>query len=133
MLSFTSFLVFALFVAGLSNAMSTNKKMSSSRRFFLTKAVPTGSLAFVVATALAPREANAYERRDVGGPDRSPETAAMNIQAYETQNRLEASGFKLDTNEQQAATLASALSDYSYDPGTSSKSKKETKQSGKKR
>lgn len=45
---------------------------------------------------LFPPAANAYERRDVGGADASPVTKAMNDQAYETNNRLERAGFKLD-------------------------------------
>jgi hypothetical protein len=40
--------------------------------------------------------ANAYERRDVGGESASAETKAMNIQASETNNRLERDGFKLE-------------------------------------
>jgi hypothetical protein len=43
--------------------------------------------------------ANAYERRDVGGADASPETKAMNLQAYETNNRLERDGLKLEVRE----------------------------------
>jgi hypothetical protein len=42
--------------------------------------------------------ANAYEVRAVGGDDASPETKAMNRQAYETNNRLERDGFKLDVS-----------------------------------
>jgi hypothetical protein len=40
--------------------------------------------------------ANAYERRDVGGADASAATKAMNDQAYETNNRLERAGLKLE-------------------------------------
>jgi hypothetical protein len=39
---------------------------------------------------------NAYERRDVGDENSSAETKAMNDQAYETNNRLERDGFKLE-------------------------------------
>lgn len=46
-------------------------------------------------------KANAYERRDVGDESRSASTAAMNEQAYKTNTRLEASGFKLDTREEE--------------------------------
>jgi hypothetical protein len=38
----------------------------------------------------------AYERRDVGGDNPSPEMAAMNLQAFETMNRLEKDGVKLE-------------------------------------
>ena len=73
-----------------------------------------------------PNLANAYERRDVGDPKtRSAATAAMNEQAYLTNNRLEASGFKLDTREEEQAKLSSAMASFSYDASTSSK-----KQSG---
>lgn len=64
-----------------------------------------------------PPAAMAYER-DVGGPDRSPETAAFNIQARLTNKRLEESGFKLDTKEEEAARLSSAMSSFSYDAST---------------
>jgi hypothetical protein len=38
----------------------------------------------------------AYERRDVGGQDASPETKAMNEQAYQTQSRLERAGLRIE-------------------------------------
>jgi hypothetical protein len=77
--------------------------------------------------------AQAYERRDVGGETRSPESAALNDQAYETNNRLEREGLVLETAQQQKANLMSALSDYSYSPSTSSNTKggKKEKESGK--
>jgi hypothetical protein len=49
-----------------------------------------------ISTATIHPHAKAYERRDVGGPDASPETKAMNLQAYETNNRLERDGVKLE-------------------------------------
>lgn len=66
-------------------------------------------------TFLAPAPAHAYERRDVGGDDRSAEQAAYNLQAFETNSRLEREGFKLDTQEEQKASLMAELSQYSYD------------------
>ena len=57
----------------------------------------------------------AYERRDVGGEGRSATTAAMNEQAYQTNNRLEKEGFKLDTREEEQARLSDAMSSFSYD------------------
>ena len=72
---------------------------------------------------------HAYERRDVGGSDRSPETAAMNEMAYRTNNRLERAGFRLDTAEEQSASLTSALSDMSYGD-TSSKPTQSAKKKG---
>lgn len=63
----------------------------------------------------------AYERRDVGDEGRSAITAAMNEQAYQTNNRLEASGFKLDTREEEQARLSSALASFSYEDSKSKK------------
>jgi len=81
--------------------------------------------AFVGATNLA-IPASAYERRDVGDDGRSAATAAMNTQAFETNNRLEKSGFKLDTREEETAKLSSALSSFSYD-SSSAKTKSGSK------
>ena len=78
---------------------------------------------------LRPPAASAYER-DVGSKDRSAETAAMNAQAKETNARLEKSGFKLDTKEEEEARLSSALSSFSYD-GNSSAGKSSQKTAGK--
>jgi hypothetical protein len=61
----------------------------------------TGSIACTCAyccMGIIPQPANAYENRNVGGDDASPETKAMNRQAYETNNRLERDGFKLDVS-----------------------------------
>ena len=78
---------------------------------------------------LRPPAASAYER-DVGGKDRSADTAALNAQAKETNARLEKSGFKLDTKEEEEARLSSALSSFSYD-GNSSAGKSSQKTAGK--
>lgn len=78
---------------------------------------------------LRPPAASAYER-DVGGKDRSADTAALNLQARETNARLEKSGFKLDTKEEEEARLSSALSSFSYD-GNSSAGKSNPKTAGK--
>lgn len=69
-----------------------------------------------------PPSANAYEFREIGGADRSAETAAMNIQARETNARLLRDGFKLDSREEEASRLSDALSSYSYS-GTSGNSR----------
>ena len=66
-----------------------------------------------------PPVASAAEIRDVGGSDRSAETAALNLQARQTNARLEASGFKLDSREEEQAKLSSALSSFSYDSNSS--------------
>jgi hypothetical protein len=78
---------------------------------------------------LRPPAASAYER-DVGGKDRSADTAALNLQAKETNARLEKSGFKLDSREEEEARLSSALSSFSYD-GNSSAGKSNQKTAGK--
>ena len=80
-------------------------------------------------TGLRPPAASAYER-DVGGKDRSADTAALNLQARETNARLEKGGFKLDTKEEEEARLSSALSSFSYD-GNSSAGKSNPKTAGK--
>lgn len=67
---------------------------------------------------LGPLAANAYER-DVGDENRSPETYAMNLQAKKTNARLEASGFKLDTKEEEASRLSDAMGSFSYDDSMS--------------
>ena len=83
------------------------------------------SPAFVLPPVLA------YERRDVGGEGRSAATAAMNIQAYETNNRLERDGVKLETEAEQKASLANALADYSYAPSTATDDKSKKNKSSK--
>lgn len=79
-------------------------------------------LALVSVAAPGAEVAHAYERRDVGGSDRSPETAAMNEMAYRTNNRLESAGFRLDTAAEQSASLTSALSGMSYEDTSNKKS-----------
>lgn len=92
----------------------------SSRRTFLNDAKVTGAFLF----GLSPATAMAYERRDVGEEgSRSAATYAMNEQAFITNNRLEAEGFKLDTREEEKAKLSAAMASFSYDSSTSSKKK----------
>ena len=64
---------------------------------------------------VGPQSASAYEMREIGDSDRSALTEAMNRQAYETNNRLDRSGFKLDSPEEEKARLSYALSSFSYD------------------
>lgn len=73
--------------------------------------------------SFGPSPASAYERRDVGGDNRSATTAALNIQAAETNARLEASGFKLDSREEEASRLSAGLASFSYDSASSGKNK----------
>lgn len=61
--------------------------------------------------------------RDVGGENASAETQAQNAQAKLTNARLEASGFKLDTREEEAAKISEGLASFSYDAATSNKAK----------
>jgi hypothetical protein len=49
--------------------------------------------------------ANAYERRDVGGEDASAITKAMNLQAYETNDRLEREGLKMEVRMNDLSLL----------------------------
>lgn len=71
---------------------------------------------------LRPPVAGAYERRDVGdAKTRSAVTAAMNEQAYQTNSRLEQSGFHLDTREEEQARLNEAFASFSYDSAQSKK------------
>jgi hypothetical protein len=82
------------------------------------------SFMFVAGLLEAPQSAVAYERRDVGGADRSPTTAAFNEQAFLTNNRLEASGFKLDTREEEKTRLAEAMASFSYESASPVSKKK---------
>jgi hypothetical protein len=120
-----------------AQALALSTKPTTSRRSFLSRA-PLVASAFGAGyllrhdddcscrhCAFGPEPAGAYERRDVGGPDRSPEQWAYNEQAFQTMSRLESDGFKLDTAEQQSATLSAALSEYSY-PATPAKASKKT-------
>jgi hypothetical protein len=79
----------------------------------LAKAAAAAAAA--AAASSQPLPAGAYDRRDVGGTDRSPETAAMNEVAYRTNNRLERAGFALETAAEQSASLTSALAGVSYE------------------
>lgn len=79
-----------------------------------------GAATFVLSPWMC-QTAVAYERRDVGDESRSAITAAMNEQAYQTNNRLEASGFKLDTREEEQARLSDALASFSYGDSTQKK------------
>lgn len=90
--------------------------LETTRRSFFQ--APT---AFVLSSIVISEHANAYERRDVGDESRSAITAAMNEQAYQTNNRLEASGFKLDTREEEQERLSNALASFSYDDSTNKK------------
>ena len=107
---------FVLAVVLFSDASAMVSK--SSRRAFLNQSGLAGAFAF----GLVPEAAQAYERRDVGAEgSRSAETYAYNLQAYKTNNRLEAEGFKLDTREEEQARLSAAMSSFSYDSATNTK------------
>eukprot|EP00523_Entomoneis_sp_CCMP467_P006408 CAMPEP_0168738892 /NCGR_PEP_ID=MMETSP0724-20121128/11172_1 /TAXON_ID=265536 /ORGANISM="Amphiprora sp., Strain CCMP467" /LENGTH=127 /DNA_ID=CAMNT_0008786259 /DNA_START=156 /DNA_END=539 /DNA_ORIENTATION=- len=91
----------------------------SSRRNLLK------SVGFATAALLMTDQnvAMAYPRRDVGGDSRSAATAAMNEQAYQTNNRLEKDGFKLDTPQEEQARLADAMASFSYDTASTTSKK----------
>lgn len=81
-----------------------------------------GSCAGGIKLGFRPQGAYAFEKREVGGADRSATTAAFNIQNDKTYERLEKSGFALDTRADEQARLADALSSFSY-PASSTPSK----------
>jgi hypothetical protein len=101
-------------------------KHDAGRRQFLTKTT-AATITAAASTASSTfgwmmkgtSSANAYERRDVGvgldGFKPSAETAAYNLQAYETNNRLEKAGFKLETAKEQSESLTAALSGLTFD------------------
>ena len=133
--------IFCVAVTGGATALNTQHQASSSRRAFLSRvplvAAGTGA-AFLInldgnhdSNCGCISCANAYERRDVGGADRSAVTAAMNEQAFRTNNRLEQSGFKLDTREEEQERLSSALASFSYDSSSSTSGSKKTGYSSK--
>eukprot|EP00527_Entomoneis_sp_CCMP2396_P006732 CAMPEP_0198147142 /NCGR_PEP_ID=MMETSP1443-20131203/33382_1 /TAXON_ID=186043 /ORGANISM="Entomoneis sp., Strain CCMP2396" /LENGTH=149 /DNA_ID=CAMNT_0043811317 /DNA_START=72 /DNA_END=521 /DNA_ORIENTATION=+ len=129
-LLFAALLLFQEQVAGLAvvrQQQATAQVMD--RRALLQKATASLGVFGVAAAAatLSPQPVLAYERRDVGGENPSALTSAMNEQAYQTNNRLEAQGFKLDTPEDEKARLSAAMSSFSYDsfssPSSTGKSK----------
>ena len=132
--------IFCVAVTGGATALNT-QQASSSRRAFLSRAplVAAGTGAAFLLNLDGHHDsncgciscANAYERRDVGWADRSAVTAAMNEQAVRTNNRLEQSGFKLDTREEEQERLSSALASFSYDSSSSTTGSKKTGYSNK--
>ena len=129
-----------LLVGLIARSQALSQHQRPSRRTFLVQ-LPTTAAALATSGAFGLHQdgkcscricmgvpaAEAYERRDVGGPGRSADTAALNDQAYQTQNRLEREGFKLETEQEQIASLSAALSDYSYSPSTGDKKKSNNK------
>ena len=75
--------------SALGDTTTTPSTLSTRRAWLWTAA----GIAVVVAPGTA---VQAYERRDVGGSDASPETKAMNEQAYQTQSRLERAGLRVE-------------------------------------
>jgi hypothetical protein len=55
----------------------------------------------------------------------------MNMQAKDTNSRLEKGGFKLDTKEEEQSRLSSALSSFSYDSVSTTTKGREKTQGGK--
>jgi hypothetical protein len=88
-----------------------------SRRVFLRDQVAKPLVTFLGGSSILAvvEPVSAYERRDVGDENRSATTAAYNEQAYQTNNRLEQQGFKLDTREEEQAKLKAAMTSISYD------------------
>jgi hypothetical protein len=74
--------------------------------------------------AFRPPAAYAFEKREIGGLDRSATTAAFNVQNEKTYERLEKSGFSIDSRAEEQARLSEALGSFSYPASpTPSKSK----------
>jgi hypothetical protein len=88
-----------------------------SRRGFLSEQAATTMMGILGGSSLLSQvePASAYERRDVGDENRSATTAAFNEQAYQTNNRLEREGLKLDTREEEQAKLRDAMTSFSYE------------------
>jgi hypothetical protein len=110
---------------GACNVVSLSLDDPSPRRRFLEKLNHGTGLSLIAVAGLLenPQKAVAYERRDVGGADRSAITAAYNEQAFLTNNRLEASGFHLDTREEEKTRLSDAMASFSYESATTSSKK----------
>jgi hypothetical protein len=106
-------------------ALSTGPQ-PDSRREFLPHHVAAFAAICGSSSLLPPSSALAYERRDVGDDSRSATTAAFNEQAYQTNNRLEQEGFKLDTREEEQAKLSAAMASFSYESSSGTASKKKT-------
>lgn len=88
----------------------------AARRFDF---LPSRNVGFV-----RPRPAFAYEDRKVGGDKASAETEAWNIQARQTNERLEKEGFKLDTRDEEAQKIKEAFSTFSYETSSQTKQQK---------
>lgn len=135
-----------------SSALALSSENHSSRRNFLQK-FTVASSAFALGGSLnlelhdaddygctcqacrrnfsfGVRDARAYEKRNVGGDNPSAATYAMNEQALKTNNRLEAQGYKLQTEAEQTAEAKSFLSSYSYNADVSSGNSKSTDKRG---
>lgn len=130
-----------------SRSVALSSEQNSSRRNVLQKFALTSS-AFVLGGSLnldslhddgcacrtclkiGIRHVNAYEKRNVGGDNPSAATYAMNVQALKTNNRLEAQGYKLQTEDEQTAEAKSFLSSYSYNADVSSGNSKSKDKKG---
>ena len=113
----------------ISTAATSRRGFIMNHVFAVTGAVGVASTTF----AYHPQPTWAYPRRDVGVEgERSGITEAFNEQAYKTNNRLEASGFPIDSVEQEQQRLDNAIASFSYEEitgssGSSSKNKKQSK------
>mmetsp|Transcript_600 Transcript_600/g.660 ORF Transcript_600/g.660 Transcript_600/m.660 type:complete len:128 (+) Transcript_600:192-575(+) len=104
------------FIVFLVNNSKVDCLANTSRKAFIDSVV--------LLVGFTPESVKAFERRDVGEEgSRSAETIAFNEQAYITNNRLEASGLKLDTKEEDQKKLADAMKSFSYESSTPSRKK----------
>mmetsp|Transcript_8452 Transcript_8452/g.12526 ORF Transcript_8452/g.12526 Transcript_8452/m.12526 type:complete len:179 (-) Transcript_8452:202-738(-) len=74
--------------------------------------------------------AKAFYERDAGDETSSAVTKALNAQARQTNARLEASGFALDTKEEEEARISDAFKTFSYDASMGGDNKKQGKAVG---
>mmetsp|Transcript_28605 Transcript_28605/g.42291 ORF Transcript_28605/g.42291 Transcript_28605/m.42291 type:complete len:157 (+) Transcript_28605:49-519(+) len=116
--------LFSFYILFATNGGFVSGLAQNSRRAFLLKQTTAAAFGFSLPGIVHSNEAIAYPRRDVGSEgSRSAETAAYNEQAYLTNNRLEANGFKFDTPKEEEEKLSSALSSFSYDSNVQSSKK----------
>lgn len=116
----------------------------SDRRSFLTLTAGTASsLAFfdvaqqhdsfcqcAGCNKFGVQPAGAFYEREAGDETSSALTKALNAQAKETNARLEASGFPLDTKEDEDVRISDAFKSFSYDTSLGGDSKKQGKNVG---
>ena len=112
---------------------ATGKQQVNMRRAFLAKTVTTAVTSALalgvrhglncncVSCLMGVEPANAFYEREAGDETSSAVTKALNAQARLTNARLEASGFPLDSKEEEDEKIREAFKNFSYEPTSSSK------------